>query len=148
MYETIKISKKTFTIYTLLLLMIPILGWLYLVAVQNYPEVFMPCMLKVGFHLYCPGCGGTHALNELMHFHILASLCANPLVLYGVIVLLYYWFRFLITLIKEKGQGTYRMNLAFIWGLLILMVLLLVVRNLLVVTGIYDYSGELINYWI
>ena len=147
MYQDIRINPKNFILYSILLLAIPAAGFLYLYCVRHYPQYFMPCTLKTAFHLYCPGCGGTHALYYLLHFQILDSLLANPLVLYGVIVLLYYWFRFLYVLIRKKGRGIYHMNLSFLWGLLILLGGLFIVRNLLVATGIYDYSGELISYW-
>ena len=147
MYQDISINLKNFILYSVILLLIPVAGFLYLFCAKQYPQYVMPCTLKVIFHRFCPGCGGTHALYYLLHFRILDSLLANPLVLYGVIVLLYYWFRFLYLLIQKKGTGIYHMNLSFLWGLLILIGGLFLVRNLLLVTGIYDFSGELLSYW-
>lgn len=34
--------------------------------------------------LYCPGCGGTRAFNELIHFHILKSFYYHPFVPYSI----------------------------------------------------------------
>ena len=147
MYHDLTINLKNFILYTVILLLIPVAGYLYLYCAEEYPKFFMPCTLKAVCHLYCPGCGGTHALYYLLHFQILNSLLANPLVLSGIIVLLYYWFRLLYVLIQKKGTGIYHMNLSFLWGLLIILGTLFVLRNLLLITGIYDFSGELISYW-
>lgn len=147
MYYRIKINLRTFLLYTVFLLLIPLAACFYLYAASHYPQFFTPCILKTVFHLYCPGCGGTHAVFYLLHFQLLKSLLANPLVLYGAIVLLYYWIRFFICLIQKKGRGIYRMNLSFLWILLFLLAALLLLRNLLLVTGVYDFAGELISYW-
>lgn len=44
------------------------------------------CFLLNVAGFYCPGCGGTRAVNALFHGDILASLWYHPLVLYTVVV--------------------------------------------------------------
>lgn len=148
MKQNITISLRNFILFTFANLALIFAGFIYLSFAKNEPQYFMPCMMKEVLHLYCPGCGGTHALSDLLHLRILASIKANPLVLYGAVVLLYYWIRFLITLIKNKGTTfIYSMNMNYIWGLVVLMLGFCIVRNILVVHGYYDYLGELIQYW-
>ena len=40
-------------------------------------------------HLYCPGCGGTRAVDALSHFDLVESLCRNPYPLVWGFTLLY-----------------------------------------------------------
>lgn len=46
------------------------------------------CILWLLFGAYCPGCGGTRAVNALLHGHFLQSLWYHPLVLYGTVLYL------------------------------------------------------------
>lgn len=46
----------------------------------------IPCILLETLGLYCPGCGGTRAVEALFHGHLLTSLWYHPLVLYTVVI--------------------------------------------------------------
>lgn len=46
----------------------------------------IPCMLYRVLGLYCPGCGGTRAVDALLHGHIFESLWYHPLVLYTIVI--------------------------------------------------------------
>jgi len=54
------------------------------VILQKY-EV-MPCVFATYLQMYCPGCGGTRAVEALLHGHILESVWYHPIVLYTVFV--------------------------------------------------------------
>ncbi len=58
--------------------------YLYVVA-PNFPY---PCMFFALSGFYCPGCGGTRALESLLHGRILQSLWYHPAVLYGAVMFL------------------------------------------------------------
>ena len=45
-----------------------------------------PCALYTVAGIYCPGCGGTRAVNHLIHGHLLKSLWYHPLVPYTAAV--------------------------------------------------------------
>ncbi len=53
---------------------------------ERLPE----CQLRALTGLYCPGCGGTHAVMLLLRGHVIASFLAHPFVPYAVIVYLYF----------------------------------------------------------
>lgn len=44
------------------------------------------CVFSSWLRIYCPGCGGTRAVEALLHGHVLESVWYHPLVLYTVIV--------------------------------------------------------------
>lgn len=48
--------------------------------------VFPPCVFNTFFGLYCPGCGGTRAVEALLHGHLLKSLWYHPIVLYTAVI--------------------------------------------------------------
>jgi len=43
-----------------------------------------PCPILTLTGLYCPGCGGTRGVTELLHGHVLKSLYYHPFVIYGL----------------------------------------------------------------
>lgn len=50
------------------------------------PRFTMPCVFYTLLGLYCPGCGGTRAIEALLHGEWLASLWYHPVVLYTAVV--------------------------------------------------------------
>ena len=50
---------------------------LYCYWVFHFSTPFSHCFLKEWFGVYCPLCGGTRALYELLHFRLLSALRYN-----------------------------------------------------------------------
>lgn len=57
---------------------------LYLIyeRIKGFLPAF-PCIFSVFLGLYCPGCGGTRAVEALLHGHPLTALWYHPLVPYS-----------------------------------------------------------------
>ena len=147
MYYNVHITKKQFIFLSIFFFLAPVFGSFYLSAADQFPSFFLPCGLKTFFHLYCPGCGGTHALEELLRFHLVESFLYNPLVLYMAGCLLYYYVKFAVQLIRQRGNACFSIYLGFLWVFLIIMILFCIVRNILLVRCGTDYLGELAQYW-
>ncbi len=49
-----------------------------------------PCLFHYITGYYCPGCGGTRAVKELVHGNLPASIKYHPLVVYGLLI--YTWY--------------------------------------------------------
>ena len=147
MYYYAHITKRQFIVLCIFTLSIPFLAYGYLTAAKNFPMFFWPCGLKEYFHLYCPGCGGTHAVEALLRLDIVESFLYNPLVLYMVVCLLYYLFKTIVQLKKQNGNAYFAVHLGFLWVFVGLMVGIFIIRNFLLVQFQIDYLGELAQYW-
>lgn len=83
------------------------------------------CVFFLLFGAYCPGCGGTRAVNALLHGHFLQSLWYHPLVLYGAV--LYLSFMISWTMARFRVFGIKR-GIAFRAGYLYAMVVIIAVN--------------------
>ncbi len=97
----------------------------------------MPCIVHDLFRIYCPGCGGTRAIFALLKGHIVESLCSNPAILLGVVLVIYYEAGVLLTLIKKNGKRYYSTSVVPIVVFVMIVMVFAVVRNyLLIACGI------------
>lgn len=76
-------------------------GAVYVYAKNPHnPGATYVCPLYAATGLYCPGCGGTRAAYDLMHFDVLGALSMNPLVAISIPLLVVLWVRWVL-----RGQG-------------------------------------------
>lgn len=143
MYYHAHITKNNFILITVFTFLTPFLGYGYIAAAKHNPSLFPPCGLKTFFHLYCPGCGGTRALEQLLNFRLVESFLSNPLVLFMAVTLIYYWLKTLILLMVKHGDARFRIHMGVLWAFLIIMIGFCVIRNFLLLNYGIDYLGEL-----
>ncbi len=76
-----------------------LLGLLIIAAINLYQrgfrleyflQIMPPCIFRTITGFYCPGCGGTRAVLELIHGNFFHSFYYHPIVLYTVV--LYGWY--------------------------------------------------------
>lgn len=102
----------------------------------------LPCGIHEIFHIYCPGCGGTRALFELLHGRILSSLYYNPAILLGAILILYYEIAVVVTIIKNNGKCYYDQKCRLVYGYLIVITLFTVIRDFMLIGMGIDMIGD------
>lgn len=94
--------------FALVILLIGVFYSVYaLITFTPDREAVVTCTLRRITGLYCPGCGATHALHELLHGHILLSLQYNTLIPVLVALLIPYTLLAFLHL-RTKGR---------VWGL-------------------------------
>lgn len=106
------------------------------------------CAMKLLFHLYCPGCGGTRAIDAFLHGQLITSFLYNPVILYLACYFLSYYIPATLRIAgiwKQKLNGMVYVYILI--GLLAVIIIHFIVRNLLLVFGGIDYIGECIQYW-
>ncbi len=92
------------------------------------------CFFKQVFHIYCPGCGGTHALFYLLTGHPLLSLYCNAFVTYAVIFgAVFYISQTLRYITHGKVKGIKFRKLYIVIGIILLTVNFLVKNIVLLV---------------
>lgn len=92
-----------------------------------------PCAFLYYTHMYCPGCGGTRALKSLLKGHVVRSLCYNPAVVLGAILILYYEVTVLMTIFGKQGRIYYTRNMKPIIIYVIIVLAFFIIRNVLLV---------------
>lgn len=103
-----------------------------------------PCFFAFFFHLYCPGCGCTRAAEALFRLDPVASLIANPSVIVGFAVLVYY--EVTLILCARRGESRAPSYLpAVLFG--IFFISYAVLRNVLLVTLQFDPLGDHYLFW-
>ena len=137
--------KKYFIFTTVCILLITFMYvFTYLLAWDNGNHY--DCVIKRMTKLYCPGCGMTRAVYCLFHGRILESLLYNPTAIYGMIVSLFYYIKLTLHVVRKKDEQ-FQINDIVVLSVLILVIIFCVVRNVLLVTGVWDYLGELSQYY-
>lgn len=137
-----KSARRAWLIYNLALLLSVAAVLLYLHLLRGAQLPFR-CLFSERAHLYCPGCGGTRALEALLRLDPAASLSANPMVLWLLLTLLYYEIAFSLALGGRRRQPSPAPAITFAYALLAYAVF----RNLLLVFWSIDPLGDFIQYW-
>ncbi|MBO6109034.1 MAG: DUF2752 domain-containing protein [Eubacterium sp.] len=127
------------TSFVLLILFI-VTAILQNLGVFTLTSIFSPCPIYVATGMYCPGCGGTHAVTELAAGHITASIISHPFVIYIIILsLICVSFFFLSNIIskirnnapKKRQTGRYlRFRLIYVYAAVAVIVIQCIIKNI------------------
>ncbi|MBE6072275.1 MAG: DUF2752 domain-containing protein [Clostridium butyricum] len=107
----------------------------------------IPCILNSKFHLYCPGCGGTRALNSLLTLSLLDSFLYHPIVLYSVCIFIYYYIKTAISLLRKKEYSKFHFNYLILYIGLAIIIINFILKNILAISLNIDYLGDISLFW-
>ena len=142
-HTTYSIHKKLY--YCALFLF---LGGILLLFLYHYFDYAFfgikdPCFFKVYLHIYCPGCGGTRAVDAFLHGHFVQSFLYHPFIIYVFALFLMYFIPATYTFImKRDGKLHYKFHIAPLWVLLGIIVIHFIGRNILLVCFGIDYLHD------
>ena len=107
---------------------------------------FIGCFFHDRLFLYCPLCGGTRAVRELLRFQFGKAFAYNPVVVLGILGFLILDGIALIRLLRGKR----RLYLVPAWGWILGVIVLVtygILRNYLMIRWGYDPTGDLVRFW-
>lgn len=92
--------------------------------------LYPPCIFYKATGLYCPGCGSTRALYQLVHGHPAAAFAMNPLLVLALPFIAYWLLSHALVALRGRGLPRIFVNPTIIKLLFWLVVLFGIVRNL------------------
>lgn len=102
------------------------------------------CGFKRRFSLYCPGCGGSRALEELLKFNIVKSLRFNPVVLLLIITAILFAVTYILEKNKQSNKNYPLIRRVYTIFFLIVWLIFFIVRNILFVCFDMDMIGDFV----
>ncbi len=101
------------------------------------------CIIKDWFHIYCPGCGGTRAVEALLRLHPLQSLYCNPVVVLMIIAI---FCIFVINIIEKlkKERRYYKVRITVSYVFLAIWFIFFFIRNYLLICKGIDMLGDFV----
>lgn len=140
--ERVKKEKKKNKKYKMnsLQFQIYLLGWVvlgvgiafYFIWIKSGLSLHVPCALRTLTGYYCPGCGATRALEQLLQGHFFKSLWYHPVVPYGAVV----YTVFMVTnTVELLSDGKYPIGMkyrnGYLYGAIVLVIFQVIEKNLL-----------------
>lgn len=102
----------------------------YFGVVLKYFKV-PPCIFSVCLQIYCPGCGGTRAVEALLHGQILESVWYHPIVLYFVILFGGFMLTQGLARLGVRRIRGWKFHNWYLYGAIVVLVCNFLVKNLL-----------------
>ena len=87
------------------------------------------CLFRALTGLYCPGCGGTRAVYQLLHGHVLLALRDNALFVLALVALAVWGARFAVRKLRNQ-QTVFQLHPKTLWMFLVVVLIFTVLRNL------------------
>lgn len=144
-----KIHKRCYIIAITLVILFFIFLWLYHLFDYSFYGSGTDCGFKYLFHCYCPGCGGSRALDAFLHGNFIVSFLSHPAIIICFCLFMAYFLPATYTfLIKRSGKLYYKFHSFSLWFLLSNIILHFFVRNILLIIFQFDYLQDCIKYYI
>ena len=122
-------------------------GFFVLDYFDVFDKLLIYCPFHFFLHLYCPACGGTRAAWLLLSGDIVGSLLYNPTTIALLASAVYYEVAALRSLITRRLDYIKGVRFYPLYVTVGVCLLYCVIRNVLLVNGVYDGIGELLPYW-
>lgn len=121
---------------------IPFIIVINLLDISLPENLVEPCLLRELTGLYCPGCGGTRALRNMLHGNVIISIIWHPVVIYMFYLAWLYTVSYLVKKVSGGRIENVRVRAWHFFVLVGLLILNFIVKNILLAG--FGISTELI----
>ena len=135
-------DQRKYLYLNLFLLAASLAYFLYYVISMYTAIPFSHCFLRSWFGIYCPLCGGTRCVYELLRFHLLSALRYNAYVVLLVFLFLIWEAATLIRFLCGKTTFIRIPKWVYV-ALTILLILFFIFRTILYLRYGIDWIGDL-----
>lgn len=90
-----------------------------------------PCLMLTVFGVYCPGCGGTRAMESLLQGDLWQSLVYHPLVFYVAVLTMYYMISHMLKLVTKGKCKAMQFRPAYLFIMLVILLVQWIGKNVL-----------------
>ncbi len=94
-----------------------------------------PCVWYNVFQVYCPGCGGTRAVESLMHGEFVKSFLYHPAVLYTVILVVIYMLSHTLHILTKGKVKVMLFKAWYLYSIIVVIMLQCLIKNAFVLWG-------------
>ena len=85
-------------------------------AIDPFRPIAIGCPIHAATGGFCPGCGSTRAVHELVHGDVVGSLVCHPLALPVVVLVTYLWVAWIV---RRRGGATWALSREGRWRILV-----------------------------
>ena len=108
------------------------LSYLLIAKFSHFRTFFhLPCLFRTLTGYYCPGCGGTRAVQALVHVELLRSLRCHPAVLPGVVMSIVFWIGMTCEKIVRPNIKRFKLRRIYFYVVLGIVMIQWIVKNVL-----------------
>ena len=119
-----------------------IIVWALLVIFNVKPTQIYTgnCFFHDYLGIFCPGCGGTRAFENMLYFHFLKSFIYNPAVIITTVVLLFSSISYMLYFITRGRILYFELDIRFLTMIVLVFIINFFIKNLLVLyLGFYVF---------
>ena len=95
------------------------------------PNLVGQCLLRSLTGFYCPGCGGTTAVRDILHGRPFKSFCDNPAVLYTLYLLWLYTASFIVSKVSCGRFSAVKVRPWHFYVLVALILISWIIKNII-----------------
>lgn len=141
-FNTLDRKDKIIFLTELWLIVSMCIVWYYLVSNNIKPTSLSnsDCFWYSHWYIYCPGCGGTRAFENLLYGNFIQSLFYHPFVLYTFVILILSFISYIIYFITRGNKMFFKLKIKHLIYADLIFVIFFLFRNILAIyLGIYLY---------
>lgn len=98
-------------------------------------KIFPPCPFYETTHYYCFGCGGTRAVNAILHGHFIKSFLYHPFVIYATVVVCFFMISHTLSIITKNRVKAMIFNPGYFYFGAAMIIIQCIIKNIIILNN-------------